>query len=121
MIRSLTAAAVVTTLALGASVPVGEPPAVTGIYSDMHISPTTGDLGGLEIFLLSSNRGDWVLVQMAEGAASAPVLAAAAVRDSLVTFTLPASSALGGLGTFSGVVRGGRLHGAFQNGFEVDL
>jgi hypothetical protein len=94
---------------------------VTGIYSDMHVSATTGDLGGMEVFVLSSSRATFALVQMAEGAPSTPVLVPATVKDSTITFTLPESSALGGLGTFSGVVRIGHLRGRFTNDYVIDL
>ena len=97
------------------------PPSVTGIYTDMRVSATTGDLGGMEVFVLSSKRGEFALVQMAEGAPSAPVLVSASVKDSTITFTLPSSSALGGLGAFLGVVKGGHLRGRFANDYVIDL
>ena len=93
----------------------------TGVYTNMRVSSATGDIGGIEIFVLGSNRGYHVLVQMAEGAPSTPVLAPAQIRDGAILFEMARDSRLRGLGAFEGTIGSGRLQGRFSNGFAVDL
>ena len=93
----------------------------TGVYTNMRVSSATGDVGGIEIFVLGSNRGYYVLVQMAEGAPMTPVLASARIRDGEILFEMARDSRLGGMGAFEGSIGGGHLRGRFGNGFAVDL
>ena len=69
----------------------GQPdrPQVTGIFSDMRASRGSGDVSGIEIFVLVGKGGYYALVQIAEGSPSAPVLVRATVRDDALTFELP--------------------------------
>jgi hypothetical protein len=94
---------------------------VTGIYTDMHVSEVTGDIGGTEIFILRSNLGYHVLIQLAEGVPGTPVLVQAEVSGLNIEFELPSDSRLSGLGHFKGALAADTLRGRFSNSFEVSL
>lgn len=84
---------------------------VTGFFSNMEYFDETGDVVGMEVFILYSSGGYWVLFQDAQGAPAAPVLVKAAITGDALEFTLPASA---GLGSFKGQVTASALVGKFS-------
>jgi hypothetical protein len=87
---------------------------VTGIYSDMRDFDETGDLGGIEIFVVNSMNGYYVLVQIAEGNADEPILAKATVKGDLIAFELPLSG--GQTARFRGTFTAAGLMAHFESG-----
>jgi hypothetical protein len=62
----------------------------------------TGDIGGIEIFVLYSRQGYYALVQFAEGSPDDPILVKATISGSAIDFDLP-----------MGEERQERFHGTF--------
>ena len=93
---------------------------ITGIYSDLTYSAEEGDVGGIELFVVNSNHGYYVVYQSAEGEPGVPVVIPAKVEGHHLRFSVPAS--VDGRGTFSGSVSGDALSGKFTgNGEDVHL
>ncbi len=67
---------------------------VTGIYSNLRSYQETGDVGGIEIFVLYSVHGYYALVQFAEGGPDDPTLVKANVNGSSIEFDLPVGDRL---------------------------
>jgi hypothetical protein len=88
-------------------------PRVTGLYSNMRHSPESGDVGGMEVFVVYSGEGYFAVVQLAEGVPSPPVVAKAKVEGARIEFTLPAGGAQGA-SKFAGTISAGGLTGRFE-------
>lgn len=87
---------------------------VTGIYSDMYYNREAGDVVGVEIFVLFSRDGYYVLFQDAPGSPAVPILVKAKIDGNKIEFTLPDRS--GYSGKFDGVISGNELKGKFEGG-----
>jgi len=61
---------------------------VTGIFSDMRFSQMSGDVSGMEVWLVSGPRSYYAVVQMAEGEPEIPVVVPAEVNGLAVRFHL---------------------------------
>jgi hypothetical protein len=87
---------------------------VTGIYSDMLFNRESGDVTGVEIFILFTRDGHRVYFQDAEGSPNTPVIVPASIKGSSLTFTLPERR--GYSGKFIGVLDNDELKGRFDTG-----
>jgi hypothetical protein len=94
-----------------ASVPEAK---ITGIYTDMRMHSQTGDVVGVEIFLVFSRSGYQVIFQDAEGSPSVPVVVPATIDADRIEFSLPERS--GYSGKFVGTIRASTITGEFANG-----
>jgi len=93
------------------------PNKITGIYSDMTFNKEGGDVLGIEIFVLFTRSGYWVVFQDAEGSPSEPVITAAEIKNNEITFSLPERN--GYVGTFRGRIGKGVLVGGFDSGQQA--
>jgi len=90
-------------------------PQVTGIYSNLRLIPSEGDVVGTEVFILSSGTAYFVLVQCAEGVLGPPELLPATVEYPTVKFTVPEHTASMCLaGEFEGTLTSRGLNGAVR-------
>ena len=87
---------------------------ITGIYSDMTFNQEGGDVVGVEIFVIFSRAGYFVVFQDAEGSPSEPVVVPAKIKNNEITFVLPARN--GYSGNFRGRIGNGSLTGKFNSG-----
>ena len=55
----------------GADIAIGK---ITGVYSNMRFNPDSGDVSGIELFLVNTRKGLHVVFQDAEGVPSVPVV-----------------------------------------------
>lgn len=103
--------------------PESTPVQITGVFSDMHVSPETGDIGGAEVIIMRSlEHGEadyFAVVQFAFGKPDDPVLTRVMVtKPNAVEFEVPGTK----LGTFRGRVTSKALAGAFDgNGLAIRL
>lgn len=86
---------------------------VTGIYSDMSYNREGGDVLGLEIFLVFSRQGYFVILQVSEGEPNPPVIVPAKIQGSAITFSLPVEA--DPRGEFQGTINDAELSGTFKN------
>lgn len=75
---------------------------VPTIYSNLYLEAETGDVGGMEVILITSYRGDWASVVIGSGVAYDPVLVPVKRDGARVEFTLPDAGDYQGYGTFVG-------------------
>lgn len=87
---------------------------VTGIYTDMSFNRESGDVSGIEIFILFTRDGHMVYFQDAEGSPNTPVIVSASIKGSNLVFTLPERR--GYSGKFVGILNGDKLKGRFEAG-----
>jgi len=87
---------------------------VTGIYSNMAFNEESGDVSGIEIFVVYSREGFQAVFQDAEGSPSVPVVVPAIIKGSEISFELPERN--GYSGKFLGRVTKGQLEGHFLTG-----
>lgn len=87
---------------------------VTGIFSDLYYNREAGDVVGIEMFVLFSRDGYYVLFQDAEGSPSPPVLVKAKIDGMRIEFVLPDRN--GYSGKFNGEISGKMLKGKFDGG-----
>ena len=96
------------------------PPRMTGMFTDMTYNEEGGDVNGIEVFLVYSNRGYFAVYQSSEGEPSVPVVVPAKVQGTMVTFQVPPT--VDARGTFTGTVIDNELSGTFSgNGQAVHL
>ena len=96
------------------------PPKITGLFSDMTFHSDTGDVLGMEVFLVYSNRGYIAIYQSSEGEPSVPIVLPAKVNGNAVSFQIPPE--VDGRGSFVGTVSNNELVGSFSgNGQRVHL
>jgi hypothetical protein len=86
----------------------------TGIYTDMHRHPQTGDVLGVELFVVQTNRGIYVVFQDAEGTPRVPVIVPGKIKNNRIEFELPERD--GYTGKFEGTITGSAIRGHFTNG-----
>ena len=85
-----------------------------GIYSSLEYHEESGDLAGVEIYIIPAGAGYWALFQESQGEPAAPVLAPAEVNGDVLTFELP-DTGYGYAGCFVGKFQeDGRLVGKFE-------
>ena len=90
------------------------------MFTDMAYNEEGGDVNGIEIFLVYSNRGYYAVYQSGEGTPSVPVVVPAKVQGVMVTFQVP--PAVDARGTFTGTINDKELSGSFSgNGQTVHL
>ena len=86
-----------------------------GIYSSLEYHEESGDLVGVEIYVIPAGAGYWVVFQESQGEPAAPVLAPAEVGGDVITFDLPDTGS-GYAGRFTGkFLEDGQLVGGFNN------
>lgn len=88
---------------------------VTGIYGDIHFNESSGDLLGVEVFLMKGKDTYYVLFQSAQGDLENPILVKATVIKNELTFNLPKSNT-GYTGAFRGTISLNKIEGGFSNG-----
>lgn len=77
-------------LIAGAAAPAGLP---TGIYSSLAASGRSGDLVGLEFFVLRGATGHFAVIQGSEGAPGDPITVPLQVNGDSVRFSIPGKCA----------------------------
>jgi hypothetical protein len=87
---------------------------ITGVYSDMRFAQDSGDILGIEIFVMFSRSGYWVVFQDAEGSPSEPIVVKAKISNDEISFSLPHRN--GYSGNFKGHIKGRFLVGQFEMG-----
>jgi hypothetical protein len=87
-------------------------PSVTGIYSDLSYHAATGDLVGMEVFVVAGPGGYYATVQCAGGEPAQPVVVPVRVHAAQLAFTLAPGQPECGTG-FSGTVSTAGLRGRF--------
>lgn len=87
---------------------------ITGIYSDVEFFPESGDVAGIEIIIVSTNKGYYVIFQSAEGEFRVPFVVECNVIENKVEFTLPNNQ--GYSGKFQGEISQTALSGSFEKG-----
>ncbi len=92
-------------------------PKVTGMFSDMEYSQESGDVIGIEVFLVYSNRGYFAVYQASEGEPSVPVVISAKVDGSSVSFQVPPE--IDSRGSFNGTIGNSELTGRFSGNGQV--
>ena len=115
--KSIAAAAVLTLVILYCGVSVADEKKavkITGVYSDMRISQQSGDVIGIEIVLVPSRAGYFVVFQASEGEPDKPLVVPARVSRDGLEFVLPESSSY--TGKFIGRFTCSGLEGSFDAG-----
>jgi hypothetical protein len=91
-----------------------QPARVTGIYSNMSVHEESGDVLGIEVFVVLSSRGYFVVFQSSEGGPAVPVVAQAKIEGKSIEFVLPPESAYAG--KFKGTLTEEGINGSFPSG-----
>jgi hypothetical protein len=102
---------VVALLVLGGISAKADEPQVTGIFSNIYFNQTSNVHLGIELFVLYTRDGYYVLFQEARGAPDVPLLVKASVEGEKIEFTLPDRT--GYHGKFSGTITKQALTGSF--------
>jgi len=87
---------------------------ITGIYSDMSFNLESGDVNGVEVFIMFTRDGYLVYFQDSDGSPNVPVIVPASIKGSNLTFTLPERR--GYSGRFVGVLERDKLKGRLEGG-----
>lgn len=95
----------------GADIAIGK---ITGVYSNMRFNPDSGDVSGIELFLVNTRKGLHVVFQDAEGVPSVPVVTTLQAVGNNIEFTLP--DRVGYSGKFVGRFTLDGIEGRFING-----
>ena len=103
----------IVTFVLAFKIYAGECASTTGVYSDMCYSERSGDIGGMEIFVVKSSGEYYVLFQNAQGTVEKPVLVKAKVENCIIEFELPENGLLIS-GKFKGVIDKNGIKGRFE-------
>jgi hypothetical protein len=80
----------------------------------MNLNTKTGDLAGVEVFVMQTHKGYHVIFQAAEGEPSMPVIAPAVVSGTAIEFTVPPGAFY--QGKFSGRITSKAMIGQFDGG-----
>lgn len=85
---------------------------ITGTYSDMCYNAEGGDVLGMELSIVGSREGYFVVFQASEGEPSVPVVVKVIVKDQEVEFSIPEATIFSG--TFKGKVDNAGLRGNIE-------
>lgn len=85
----------------------------TGVFGRLEYHKESGDLTGLEVFVVSGRSGYVAVVQIAEGAPSDPIVAPATVQGAVLSFEVRAGNEVL---RYRGTIRADGLYGKFDNG-----
>ena len=85
-----------------------------GTYSSFKSHRGSGDLVGVELHILPSRKGYFVVFQSSEGEPDEPVLVPAIVKASKLSFILPPGGSY--TGKFTGEINSSYITGRFENG-----
>ena len=103
-----------------------EKPDVTGFFSNMYVSSSTGDVGGATIFISSASVHNgleeryYAFVQTAEGVPTEPVLAPVSVVGDSITISFT-DGQYKDISPFKGRITADALTGSFSNGWGFRL
>jgi len=67
----------------------GVTPKLTGIFSTMHYNRSSGDVSGVEVFIMFTNDGYRASVQVAEGVPAVPMLVTVKITGTRLMFDVP--------------------------------
>ena len=88
-------------------------PRITGVYSDMEFNFESGDVVGVEVVLVFSRKGYFVIFQNAEGSPSVPVVVPARVEAGQIQFDVPFGE---NVSVFNGSISREVIVGEFSGG-----
>ncbi len=91
---------------------------LTGIYTNLKFNGESGDVAGIEIFVVWSKQGYRVVFQDAEGSPRSPIVVDATISDKKIKFTLPERK--GYSGEFVGEFVEDGIAGSFADGTRSD-
>ena len=97
-------------VAKGASI---DPPRVTGVFSDMAYHEESGDIVGMELFVVNSVKGYHAVVQWSDGTPGVPAVVPVELSGARIAFELPAT--FPARGRFSGVLSKEGIVGKFDS------
>lgn len=87
---------------------------LTGIYSNLEYITQSGDVIGIEIFVVYSRKGYQVVFQDSEGEPSVPVVIPASVSPKRILFEIPKDVGSSYTGKFNGVFYEDKIVGSFE-------
>ena len=87
---------------------------LTGVYTNLEYSSESGDVIGMEVFLVYSKKGYYAIFQDSEGEPSIPVVISAKIDSKNITFIIPRNSGTSYSGEFKGRFTERGLVGAFK-------
>jgi hypothetical protein len=90
---------------------------ITGIYSDMSYNKEGDDILGIEIFLVYSRSGYWVVYQSSDGDPEPPIVLPATIRGDSIRFSLPAN--IDQRGDFTGTISANEMVGTFSGNGQI--
>lgn len=91
----------------------------TGVFSNLSRDSETGDISGIEIFIMHSNNGYYLTYQCAAGEIATPVLVPARISKSNIEFTIPDEfKFFCNFGKFRGTIDKNGIKGRFMNSEE---
>jgi hypothetical protein len=91
----------------------GSKPSITGIYSNMDFNEEGGDVLGIEVFLVYTSKGYYVVFQSSAGEPTVPIVVRAKINKSKIEFSLPQSSK-NYSGRFLGKITPSEIKGSFE-------
>lgn len=91
---------------------VAAPQKLTGLFGRLEYHKESGDLGGLEVFVMRGLTGYVAVVQIAEGAPADPVIVPVTLQGAVLSFEIPAGNETL---RYRGTVRSDGLYGKFDN------
>lgn len=89
------------------------PPKLTGLFGRLEYHKESGDLGGLEVFVMRGLSGYVAVVQIAEGAPADPLVVPITLQYRILSFEVRAGNETL---RYRGTVRPDGLYGKFDNG-----
>jgi hypothetical protein len=92
-------------------------PKTTGVFSNMEYHKDSGDVSGIEVFIVNTKHGYMATVQIAEGEPDAPILVPVTQSGDSLSFEVPSA---GAKLLFTGTVKADGLYGHFNNGAFSD-
>ena len=88
----------------------------TGVFSNLYVDRESGDLSGMEIFIMHSNKGYYLTYQCAAGEIAEPVLVKGKITGSVIEFTIPDTfKYFCDFGDFRGIISRNGIRGKFIN------
>jgi len=87
----------------------------TGIYSNMYYNKEGGDVLGIELFLVYTRAGYYVVFQSSEGEPEIPQVIPVIIKNKNIEFIVPPSKTSSYYGKFTGQFKNKYLIGKFEN------